>query len=163
MSIQKHHMSHSAKIIGLAIITIVLALVLGSLLPKSSQAPEIVLTPESPIAPFPENFVLDNLHQNNRVNPGQIITGSVPGFWFFEASFPIELRDINGNVFGFAIAQTSEDWMTTNNVSFSATMPDDLSYTGVGSLVFTRDDPSDGESGIDMADFTAIVPVIFEE
>ena len=152
--------SHTLKIIGLAMVTFGLALAIGLLLPKSTQAPIIInQTPENQL---PTGFSLDQVTNNDRVSPGQIITGSIPGVWFFEGSFPVQLQDVNGTTFTTIIATTAEDWMTTNNVSFTTTLPETFTYTGVGKLVFMRDDPSDGESGIDMADFTATIPVIFE-
>lgn len=152
--------SHTLKILGLAIITFALALAIGLLIPKSTQAPVIINAIEN--NQIPNDFSLDTVNANDRVSPDQIITGSVPGVWFFEGSFPVQLQDLSGNTFTTIIATTSEDWMTTDMVSFTATLPDNFSYTGVGKLVFMRDDPSDGESTIDMANFTATVPVIFE-
>jgi hypothetical protein len=46
------------------------------------------------------------------------IEGQARGFWFFEASFPIEIQDKNGQVLGTGIAQAQSDWMTENFVPF---------------------------------------------
>lgn len=73
-----------------------------------------------------------------------VIKGEAPGTWFFEASFPIQLMDSNGQVIATAIAQAKGDWMTTDYVPFEATLTFDgsLSGSGEGELVFKKDNPS---------------------
>jgi hypothetical protein len=160
------HVSHSLKIIGLAAVTVGLALAIGLGLPKISHAPiqdpinMAQLSEPSSVSPLPV-ISFDTLTDNARVKPNQVITGKVPGYWFFEASFPVQLRDISGNTFATVIAQTTEDWMVTTNVAFTITLPETFSYSGVGSILFKRDDPSDGEAPKKPED-EEIVPVIFE-
>lgn len=147
------------EITGLAIITFALA---GILLffPKLTNAPK---NEEKLIQQIPANVInLDNLSDNDHVTPKQVITGTVPGFWFFEASFPVTLRDINGNTVAVVTATTTEDWMVTTNVNFTVTLPETFTYTGVGSLLFKKDDPSDGEAPFNPETDQYIVPVIFE-
>ncbi len=147
------------EIIGLAVITFALA---GILLffPKLTNAPK---NEEKPIQQIPVNVVnLDNLSNNDHVTPKQVITGTVPGFWFFEASFPVTLRDVNGNTIAVVTATTTEDWMVTTNVHFTVTLPETFTYTGVGSLLFRKDDPSDGEAPFNPETDQYVVPVIFE-
>lgn len=147
------------EIIGLAVITFALA---GILLffPKLTNAPK---NEEKPIQQIPVNVVnLDNLSNNDHVTPKQVITGTVPGFWFFEGSFPVTLRDINGNTLTTITATTTEDWMVTTNVHFTVTLPDTFSYNGVGDILFKKDDPSDGEALFNPETDQYIVPVIFE-
>lgn len=47
------------------------------------------------------------------------VRGKVPGNWSFEASFPMELRDDNGEVVASGHAQLETDWMTESLVEFS--------------------------------------------
>lgn len=152
------------RIIGLAIITLVLAGIILFFFPKLSNAPkpdgkETVLTQTPTTSP---SITFDNLSNNARVQSGKIITGKVTGRWFFEGSFPVTLRDINGNTFTTVVATTKEDWMVTNHVTFSVSLPNAFIYTGVGSFLFKKDDPSDGEAPYDATTDELIVPVIFE-
>lgn len=159
-----HATNSILRIVGLAIITFILAGIILFFFPKFSNAPkpdgkETVLTQTPTTSP---SITFDNLSNNARVQAGQLITGKVVGRWFFEGSFPVTLRDIHGNTFTTAIATTNEDWMVTNRVTFSLPLPSAFIYTGVGSMLFKKDDPSDGEATFDPAIDELIVPVIFE-
>jgi hypothetical protein len=163
----RHHIINSLHIIGLIVITVIFAFIVGMFLPKKSQAPAVdpvsynksAPTP-APAIPLREIIQFNDIIENNRINPKQTITGTVPGTWFFEGSFPVYLKTSSGETFTTVIAKTNEDWMVTKNVSFSVTLPDEFSYSGIGTLLFTQDDPSDGESGREIQQ--KIVPVIFE-
>jgi Immunoglobulin-like domain of bacterial spore germination len=50
------------------------------------------------------------------------VTGEARGSWFFEGSFPIELRYLipEGYVFAEAVARADGDWMTEDFVPFTA-------------------------------------------
>lgn len=69
------------------------------------------------------------------------VSGSAPGNWFFEASFPIQVRDTENSKIGQAIAQAQSDWMTTELVPFTATITVS-NYSGPATLVLLRDNPS---------------------
>jgi hypothetical protein len=71
--------------------------------------------------------------------------------------------DINNQPIGTVIATTDEDWMVTKNVGFSIVLPETFSYTGPGSLLFKKDDPSDGEAPFDPVKDQYSIPVVFED
>lgn len=148
------------QIAGLATITVVLALGIIFFFPKFTNAPIQPIVPVDPIALSP--VVLDTLSPNDYVHPKQEITGTTPGFWFFESSFPVILKDINGNNLTTLIASTDEDWMVTKNVQFSFTLPDTFTYTGPGFIYLKKDDPSDGEAPFNPATDELTIPVIFQ-
>jgi hypothetical protein len=108
------------------------------------------------------SVVIETIQPNGRVSPKQIITGTVPGYYFFEGSFPVTLRDINDKAFATVVATTNEDWMVTKKIHFSITLPETFTYTGVGSMLFKKDDPSDGEAPFDPEKDQYVLPVIFE-
>lgn len=68
------------------------------------------------------------------------VTGVAKG-WYFEASFPIEVQDMNGKVVAQTPAQAQGDWMTTSPVPFKAsiTVKD---FHGPAMLVLKKDNPS---------------------
>lgn len=162
------YMAHKIKtalhIIALAGITFVLAVAV-LFIPKILHAPK---TPEpKPIVeskleiPAPMVMFFD-LNDHDRVHGNQIITGKAPGYYFFEGSFPVILTDVNGTPFATVIAKTKEDWTVTKTTHFSVILPETFTYTGVGSILFKKDDPSDGEVPFDPIRDQRMVPVIFE-
>lgn len=70
------------------------------------------------------------------------ITGAATGNWYFEASFPILLKDTKGVTIAQTVAQAQGEWMTTEYVPFSVTLPYAVSVTTSATLVFEKDNPS---------------------
>jgi hypothetical protein len=70
------------------------------------------------------------------------VMGVARGYWFFEASFPVELYDLNNSLLTTGIAQAQGDWMTEDFVPFSVSMTVPNNYTGPATLVLRRDNPS---------------------
>lgn len=86
------------------------------------------------------------------------VTGRARGPWYFEASFPIELRDTNNVLIAKTVAQAQGDWMTEDFVPFTATLtfpPQPAGSQGV--LTFKNDNPSGEPQNSMMFD----VPVVF--
>lgn len=76
------------------------------------------------------------------VNHDFTVTGSTRGF-NFEASFPLEVLDKDGNRLFIGPAQaTIEDWMVDALVPFSINVHIDESYTGPATVVLRRDNAS---------------------
>lgn len=86
------------------------------------------------------------------------IAGSAPGNWYFEASFPIQVRDAQNAVIGRAVAQAEGDWMTEKLVPFTATVTIDTSYSGAADLILLRDNPS----GLPENDDSVTIPIVVE-
>lgn len=91
--------------------------------------------------------VPSNLVEGQIVSLPLIVSGMVPGNWFFEGSFPVVLKDTNGTQIAVALAQTTSNWMTTDMIPFTVTLPL-VNYHGSGSVVFIKDNPT-GESQFD--------------
>lgn len=70
------------------------------------------------------------------------ITGSAPGTWFFEGSFPVRLEDLNGNILTQTYAQAQGEWMTEGPVEFTSSLEYSVSEQTSAVLVFQPDDPS---------------------
>lgn len=88
-------------------------------------------------------ILVDTPTKNQSVSVPFIVSGQVPGNWSFEASFPVELLDKNGNSLTTIRAQLTGDWMTTDLVPFTVTFDaTDLDYVGKASLVLHKDNPS---------------------
>ncbi|MBP6921381.1 Gmad2 immunoglobulin-like domain-containing protein [Candidatus Gracilibacteria bacterium] len=86
------------------------------------------------------------------------LTGRARGPWYFEASFPIELRDSNNVVIATTVAQAQGDWMTENWVPFTATLTFPAQpISSTGTLVLKKDNPS----GEPQNDASLVIPVQF--
>ncbi|MEK7133495.1 MAG: Gmad2 immunoglobulin-like domain-containing protein [Patescibacteria group bacterium] len=70
-----------------------------------------------------------------------VVAGSAPGNWFFEGSFPVQVRDAENSKIGQGIAQAQGDWMTTDLVTFTTNITVS-NYSGPATLVLLRDNPS---------------------
>ena len=70
------------------------------------------------------------------------VIGKARGNWFFEASFPLEVLDANGNLLYQGIGQATSDWMTTEFVPFKADIVIPGTYIGKATLILRKDNPS---------------------
>ena len=81
--------------------------------------------------------------------PGALVTtpltvsGRAKGGWFFEGSLPVKLLDPSGHVLAEAPGQAQGEWMTSDWVTFEATLTFAVPATTTGTLVISKDNPSD--------------------
>lgn len=135
-------------LVGLILLVALAALVVVALQPPASPAaPEIpVPLPAATTSPV----VLLNPATNGLVASPLIVRGRAPGNWFFEASLPVRLETVGGEVLAVVPAKAEADpgsgelnWMTTDPVAFSATLvftpPPDLDEAV---LVIAKDNPA---------------------
>jgi hypothetical protein len=113
---------------------------------------------EFPMCPKEDLIVVESPRAGEEISSPLLISGKARGYWFFEASFPIELVDENNNLISQAIAQAKGEWMTKEFVPFEATLNFSHPKTDKGFLVFKKDNPS----GMKEFDDELRVPVIFK-
>ncbi|NQV11789.1 hypothetical protein HQ524_00345 [Candidatus Uhrbacteria bacterium] len=96
--------------------------------------------------------------------PGSTVTsplnvvGSARGNWFFEASFPVVLKNAAGGTLAEGVATASADWMTENFVPYTVTLTFASQPAGsAGTLTLVRDNPSGLPENAEWLD----VPVVF--
>lgn len=131
----------------LVIMGIALVIILMIIKSQSSSVPlaPITIDPQEIIEHSPAVSVSTPI-------PGQIIQspviirGEVPGYWFFEASFPIKLYNENNELIGTTTAQPEisgdETWMTEKLVNFKAELTFNQATSTKGTLVLEKDNPS---------------------
>ena len=85
---------------------------------------------------------------NNVVSSPLTIEGEARGNWYFEASFPVEIVDANGNRLGIVPAQAEGEWMTTDFVPFKTVLNFNAPTTATGELILHKNNPS-GEARFD--------------
>ncbi len=70
------------------------------------------------------------------------VIGKARGYWYFEASFPVQFLDQNGKSLAVGVAQSQGDWMTREFVPFKADLTIPQDYIGPGTLILHKDNPS---------------------
>jgi hypothetical protein len=78
---------------------------------------------------------------NTVVSSPLTVKGKARGTWFFEASLPVALLDVEGNEIAIAPAQAKGEWMTTDFVEFETVLTFQTD-TESGFLVVRKDNPS---------------------
>lgn len=150
-------------LISILIIVIIAGIVLIFLPVNKAVAPtngagETTSTPEAQKASLDDLIVVDAPLINAAVSSPLAISGQARGNWYFEASFPVELKDASGNVLAQAPAQAQGDWMTTDFVPFALSLPFPAQTPGShGTLVLHNDNPS----GDPAKDKSVEIPVVF--
>jgi len=110
------------------------------------------------IISYKDLIIIKNPKKEARVTSPLTVSGEARGFWYFEASFPLALKNAAGETIAESFAQTAEEWMTAEYVPFSGR----IEFTGQpagsrGTLIFQKDNPS----GLSENDDAVAVPVIF--
>ncbi len=100
---------------------------------------------------------IDSPRPNTKIASPLTITGQARGTWYFEAVFPVELQNADGNVLATGQAQAQSDWMTEDFVPFLATLEFETPATAAGNLILKKDNPS----GLPENDKSLTVPVKF--
>ena len=96
---------------------------------------------------------------NEIISRPLIVKGKARGFWFFEATFPVKLIGENGEVITRHYAQTKDEWMTEDFVSFEAELDFEIATTQKGTLILEKSNPSDLPENYD----ELRIPVILEK
>ena len=107
----------------------------------------------------PEALQVSSPNPYTEITSPLTITGQARGSWFFEASFPVILKDASGKIVAQGAAQTKSNWMTENFVPFTIT----LTFTNqtsktTGTLTLKKDNPS----GLPQNDALYNIPIIFK-
>ena len=81
---------------------------------------------------------------NDKVLSPLEIKGEARGYWFFEASFPIRLRDSNGKEIEINPSYVTAlgEWMSEDFVPFEAKIEFQYPETKKGTLILEKDNPS---------------------
>ncbi|MBI2024940.1 MAG: PQQ-dependent sugar dehydrogenase [Candidatus Harrisonbacteria bacterium] len=107
---------------------------------------------------YEDLYRLDNLKANDIISSPFTLKGTMRGFWFFEASFPVRLLDGNDKEIAVGIAMTSANWMTVDLVPFETKLEFSAPATANGTLVLQKDNPS----GLPENDQEVRIPIRFK-
>jgi len=126
---------------------------------------EEVDMPEEPAGPvFVTEMGNDDIISITAPQPGEMvmsplaISGEARGMWYFEADFPVELVDSEGETIVMHFATAQGEWMTEDYVPFTSTLEFELPEGETsGTLILHRDNPS----GLPENDDRLEIPVTF--
>lgn len=103
-----------------------------------------------------DSVIVNSPAENTVVQSPLVVTGMARGTWFFEASFPVRLLDDTGQEIAATHADALGDWMTTDYVPFTVTIP--YSTTAARGMVLLQ---KDNPSGLPENDAQVSFPVRF--
>jgi hypothetical protein len=127
------------------LIIVATAVISALLLPKLGNAsdPSQITSPPRELPHKDDLIRVTSLTTGAAVTSPLTVEGIARGSWYFEARFPVELRNSKGTVIAQTVAEAKGDWMTTNYVRFSATLNFSPQPAGsAGMLVLKKDNPS---------------------
>ncbi len=147
---------------------IILALAcIGLIIQQKFRPSPSAPTPAPSQNPYPTSPVIADRHDNiikleeplphTLASSPLLIKGKARGQWYFEASFPVILKDANGKIIAQAPAQAQGEWMTTEFVPFTATLTFSKPATTTGTLILQKDNPS----GLPENDDSIEIPLTF--
>lgn len=107
-----------------------------------------------------EQFVSENVKVfsptiGSSVSSQFTVIGEARG-WYFEASFPVEVRDPQNNIVAQTYAQAESDWMTADWVPFVSTVTV-TNYSGPATLILMKDNPSGLPENDESVEFPIVI------
>ena len=149
-------------------ILIIIAAIILFVLPGNTKAPTVVdtqatttpagETPAPQHPSFEDMLVVESLDNSDTVASPLTITGKARGGWYFEASFPVQIKNASGTVIAEGPAQAQGEWMTQDYVPFKITLSFPAQAAGSkGTVVLRNDNPS----GLPENDKSLEIPVTF--
>lgn len=85
---------------------------------------------------------VDSPRPNARIASPFVLSGSARGTWYFEADFPVELYDGNGELLLSTSTQAQGEWMTEEFVPFEKEVRFEEPETETGLLILHKSNPS---------------------
>ena len=109
---------------------------------QPTTAPTPQPTTASSTIPLDQRVVVAIPKANATVAHTFTITGFAPSAWYFEAVFPIQVRDSDDNLIGTAQGRAQTDWTQPGPIAFKAQITIDASFHGQATLILLKDNPS---------------------
>lgn len=94
---------------------------------------------------------------NAKIQSPLTIKGKARGTWYFEADFPVLLKESDGNILAQTPAAAQGNWMTKDFVPFEATLEFETPDGEEGYLILQKANPSDNAEN----DGSYTIPVTF--
>jgi hypothetical protein len=158
---------------GWVVVSIILALVILALLAALLLIPAPASAPVAPgggastvstttvatsTQPLRDQVSVSYPQPGATVSHSFAVAGNAPGGWFFEAVFPIQVRDADGNLLARGIGKAQGDWMTSGLVAFTSDTITIENYSGPATLILNKDNPS----GLPENDDLVTIPIVIQ-
>jgi hypothetical protein len=135
---------------------ILIAIGIYIVLPSAVQAP--TTSDQGNAAEKADLILATSPAPGSKISSPFTVLGEARGSWYFEASFPYELRSADGTMLAQGPVPARGDWMTTDFVPFSVSINFPAQPKGShGTLLLKKDNPS----GDPARDESLIIPVQF--
>jgi hypothetical protein len=126
---------------------------------KKADTPEVLVPKNNlEILGNKEDLISFSVKPGDTVSKILSLIGSVQGYYYSEGNILIKLLDENQNILKEGNGTATTEWMTSDPVSFTATI-DSTGLDGKGYILIQNDDPSGGEGGPAKKIF---IPVVFK-
>ena len=130
--------------------------------PSKTKVPQGNATTTTPIVasstqPLSARVIVSTPAAGERVGRSFSISGVAPNTWYFEASFPIQVRDPHDNLIATGHGQAQSDWMVEGLVPFTSSLVITGTYAGPASLILLRDNPSGLPENMDLVTIPIII------
>ena len=112
----------------------------------------------SSIEPLSTNVTVSAPAPNTIVGKTFTVSGIAPNGWYFEAVFPIQVRDPNDNLIATGQGHARGDWTAAGPVPFTSSITLDANYSGPADLILLRDNPS----GLPQNSDEVTVPIVIK-
>ncbi len=152
---------------SLVIIIITLVIVVGatglwywqSHQQSAGHQPPPQQTPITPSSIY-KNATADNITVSHVTSSGATVhvEGQARGPWYFEAVFPVEVRDARGTLLAKGQGHAQGAWTTNDFVPFTADITLPKPYTGITNVVLRKDNPSGDPAHDASLTYTLILP-----
>ncbi|HUO56180.1 MAG TPA: Gmad2 immunoglobulin-like domain-containing protein [Candidatus Paceibacterota bacterium] len=109
---------------------------------QASPTTTTATTSPDTTATNPEGVIVMQPQENAIVGETFDVSGKAPNTWYYEAVFPIQVRDSDDNLIGSGQAQAQSDWTVASLVPFRATITIQDNYSGSATLILLKDNPS---------------------
>jgi hypothetical protein len=144
------------KLIGIIFVLLLIICAMAAYLflkPGSSKVVPIVkasattaATKKAPVAsstePLSASVTVSKPLPNTTIGKTFTVAGSAPNGWYFEAVFPIQVRDPNDDLIATGQGRAQSDWTVAGPVAFTTSITLDTNYSGPADLILLRDNPS---------------------
>ncbi|MDD5433545.1 MAG: Gmad2 immunoglobulin-like domain-containing protein [Candidatus Pacebacteria bacterium] len=154
---------NKALIITLTIVLVLAGVVNWYLFFSNSAENQSVLPNQNTTTTLPDDYSdlikVESPQPNQVIQSPFIITGQARGTWFFEASFPVKLIDLSGNIISQTIATAKGDWMTESFVPFTSILSFEITTTTQQAVLILH---NDNPSGLAENDKEVRIPVVLQ-
>lgn len=152
------HMKPLPALIGVFALAAIAGLIL-IVVPAPKEEPQNNTPATTTPAGIPNLIEVSSPLPNGTIGTtGATITGRARGFWYFEASFPVEIKNTSGTTIAQGPAQAQGEWMTEEFVSFGISLSYPAQPSGsAGTIILHKDNPS-GEPSNDQS---VSIPIVF--